>query len=474
MSSHRADTVVVGSGPNGLAAAIVLAQAGRRVLVLEGAETIGGGARTTELTLPGFRHDVCSAIHPMAISSPFFLSLPLAEYGLEWVHPAAPFAHPLDDQPAAILERDLAATAATLGDDAERYIRWMQGWVEQWEALCQDALGPPGLPAHPFLMAGFGLSGLRKATTVARRFKGPAAQALFAGLAAHSVLPLDMAPSAAIGIMLGIAGHAAGWPMPRGGAQALSDALAAHLRTLGGTIETGVMVSSIDQIPTDGPVLFETAPRHLADIAGEALPGRFKAKLGSYLHGPGICKLDYALDGPIPWRDPTVARAGTVHLGGTLEEIARSERAAWEGEHCEQPYVLLAQQSLFDETRAPAGKHTLWAYCHVPSGSDRDVSVDIENQIERFAPGFRDLVLHRHVRTATDYASYNPNYIGGDINGGAPTLGQLLTRPTARLSPYTTPNPRIFLCSASTPPGGGIHGMCGWNAAQAVLHRWRD
>ncbi len=474
MSTQRADATVVGSGPNGLAAAIALAQAGRRVLVLEGAETIGGGARTGELTLPGFRHDICSAIHPMAVSSPFFLSLPLEAHGLEWVHPEAPLAHPLDDHPAAMLERDLRATGATLGPDGEAYARWMEGWVDRWEALSADALAPLGLPSHPFLMAGFGMAAMRKATAVAHRFEGPAAQALVAGLGAHSMLPLDMVPSAAIGIMLGIAGHAAGWPFPRGGAQALSDALADHLRSLGGTVETGVPISRLDEVPTAGPVIFETAPAHLADIAGDALPSGFAGKLRRYRHGPGICKLDYALDGPIPWSDPAVRRAGTVHLGGTLEEIARSERAAWEGEHCEHPFVLLAQQSLFDPTRAPEGKHTLWAYCHVPSGSDRDVSDRIEAQIERFAPGFRDLILARHVRTATQYQSYNPNYIGGDINGGAPTLGQLFTRPTARLSPYTTPHKRIFLCSAATPPGGGVHGMCGWHAAQAVLRRWPD
>jgi len=474
MSSLRPDAVIVGSGPNGLAAAIALAQAGRGVLVLEGAETIGGGARTAELTLPGFRHDVCSAIHPMAISSPFLRSLPLADHGLEWVHPTAPLAHPLDDRPAALLERDLEATGATLGEDGVRYVRWMKDWVDSWEALSADALAPLGMPAHPFLMAGFGMAGLRKATAVAQRFKGPAAQALFAGLAAHSVLPLDMMPSAAIGIMLGIAGHASGWPMPRGGSQSLSDALAAHLRNLGGEIEVGVPVSSLDEIPTDGPILFETSPAHLADIAADALPAGFTKKLRRYQYGPGICKLDYALSGPIPWKDPAVARAGTVHLGGTLAEIARSERQAWEGEHCDKPYVLLAQQSLFDDTRAPAGQHTLWAYCHVPSGSDRDMSPIIEHQIEHAAPGFRDLILARHVRTASQYAAYNPNYIGGDINGGAPTMGQLFTRPTARWNPYTTPNDRLFLCSAATPPGGGVHGMCGWHAAQAVLGRWRD
>ena len=472
MADQQPDAVIIGSGPNGLAAAIVLAQAGRAVLVLEGAQTIGGGARTAELTLPGFHHDVCSAIHPMAISSPFLRSLPLEAHGLQWIHPEAPLAHPLDDAPAAMLYRDLDATSATLGVDGPAYRRWMQDWVHQWEALSTDALAPLGLPSHPFLMAGFGMAAMRKATAVARRFKAAPAQALFGGLAAHSVLPLDMVPSAAIGIMLGVAGHAAGWPMPKGGAQALSDALAAHLRSLGGTIETGVQVSRLEDIPTDGPVLFETAPAHLADIAGPHLPEGFSKKLRGFQHGPGICKLDYALSGPIPWKDPAVSKAGTVHVGGTLEEMARSERMAWDGTHCEQPFVLVAQQSLFDPTRAPPGQHTLWAYCHVPSGSDRDVSATVEAQIARFAPGFQDLILHRHVSTAADTARYNPNYIGGDVNGGAPTLGQLFTRPTARLSPYTTPNPRIFLCSASTPPGGGIHGMCGWHAAQAVLKRW--
>lgn len=472
MSSQKTDAVVIGSGPNGLCAAIVLAAAGRSVAVLEGASTIGGGARTAQLTLPGFHHDVCSAIHPMAVSSPFLRSLPLADYGLQWVHPEAPLAHPLDDGPAAILYRDLSATAATLGPDGEAYTRWMRGWIEQWEALSTDALAPLGMPAHPFLMAGFGMAAMRKATSVARRFSGTPAQALFAGLAAHSVLPLDMTPSAAIGIMLGIAGHAAGWPMPRGGAQALTDALAAHLRSLGGTIETEVQISRLEEVPTQGPVLFETAPSHLADIAGGHLPAAFAKKLRRYQHGPGICKLDYALSGPLPWSDPAVAQAGTVHIGGTLKEIAHSERMAWDGEHCEKPYVLLAQQSMFDPSRAPPGKHTLWAYCHVPSGSDRDVSGIIEDQIERFAPGFRDLILHRHIATAADTARYNPNYIGGDVNGGAPTLSQLFSRPTARLSPYTTPNPRIFICSAASPPGGGIHGMCGWHAAQAALKHW--
>jgi phytoene dehydrogenase-like protein len=468
------DAVVIGSGPNGLCAAIALAQAGRQVLVLEGANTLGGGARTAELTLPGFRHDPCSAIHPMALSSPFMRSLPLDQHGLSWVHPPAPLAHPLDGQPAAILERDLQATAATLGPDGDRWASWMQTWVQRWDDISADALAPLGVPSHPFLMAGFGLAGMRAASSVAQRFEQPAARALFAGLAAHSVLPLDMAPSAAIGLMLGIAGHAVGWPFPEGGAQGLSDALAAHLRLLGGEIQTGSPVHSLAQLPDEIPLLFETAPARLADIAGDALPTAYADKLRAFRHGPGICKLDYALSGPLPWTDPAVARAGTVHLGGTLEEIALSERAAWDGEHCDRPFVLLAQQSLFDSTRAPSNQHTLWAYCHVPSGSTRDVSAQIEAQIERYAPGWRDLILAKHVQTAAQTETYNPNYIGGDVNGGAPTLDQLFTRPTARLSPYTTPHPRLFLCSASTPPGGGIHGMCGWHAAQAVLKRFRD
>jgi phytoene dehydrogenase-like protein len=473
MGSERADAVVVGSGPNGLCAAIVLARAGLQVLVLERADTIGGCARTAALTQPGFRHDVCSAVQPMAVGTPFLNSLPLAKHGLAWIHPPAPLAHPLDDRPAAMLERSLEDTARTLGRDGKAWTKWMRPWVRDFEKLVGDAMAPPGIPRHPIMMARFALDAVRSASAVAEsRFRGAEARALFAGLASHSVMPLDMSPSAAIGFMLGIAGHAVGWPIARGGSQALSDALALHLAELGGSIETGVEVTALDAIPTDGPILFELAPVQVADIAGEALPGSFRARLRRFQHGPGVCKVDYALDGPIPWTDPAVSRAGTVHLGGTLDEIAAGERQVWDGTHAERPYVLLAQQSLFDDSRAPEGHHTVWAYGHVPNGSDEDQSARITAQIERFAPGFRDRILAQHVRTAAGFERYNPSYIGGDINIGAPALGQLLTGPAARLDPYTTPDPRLYLCSAATPPGGGVHGMCGVYAARTALRRW--
>ena len=467
----RFDAAVVGSGPNGLAAAITLVQAGWSVVVLEAADDIGGGARTKELTETGFLHDVCSAIHPMGISSPFLKTLPLDEHGLEWIHPTAPLAHPLDDQPAAMLEQDLAATAATLGADGDRYTAWMKPWIPRWDGLCADALAPLGLPKHPIWMAQFGLSAFRAASGLAKgRFREPAARALFAGLAGHSVMPLELSPSSAIGIMLGIAGHAVGWPMPKGGSQSISNALASLLRSLGGEIQTGVRVTHIEQVPTDGPILFETAPARLVDIAGDALPLNYRKKLQAYRHGPGVFKIDYALNAPIPWSDPAVARGGTVHLGGTLEEIAASESACWNGKHSDAPYVLVAQQSLFDSSRAPDGKHTGWAYCHVPSGSNKDMTEAIENQIERFAPGFRDTVIAQHSMNSLDFETYNANYIGGDVNGGMPTIDQLFTRPTASI--YRTPNKRLYLCSAATPPGGGIHGMCGHFAAQAALSDW--
>jgi phytoene dehydrogenase-like protein len=464
------DAIVVGSGPNGLAAAIAIAKAGRSVLVLESAETPGGGTRTAELTLPGFRHDVCSAIHPLGLGSPFYRTLALEDHGLEWIQPPAPLAHPFDDGSAAMLERSVDATAAALGADGGAYRRLMQPLVSGAEDLLGDVLGPLRLPRHPAVLARFGLTAVLPATTLARRrFTGNSARALFAGLAAHSMLPLSRPPSAAFGLILALLGHHVGWPLPKGGSQSLADALVACLRSLGGEVECGRRVASIDELPAAGAVLLDVAPRQLLELAGERLPDGYRRRLRGYRYGPGVFKLDLALDGPIPWTAPDCARAATVHLGGTLDEIAASEAAVAAGRAPERPYVLLAQQSLFDDTRAPAGKHTAWAYCHVPNGSPVDMTQRIEAQIERFAPGFRDRVLARHAFAPADLERYNANYVGGDINGGIQDLRQLFTRPTARLVPYETPLPGVFLCSASTPPGGGVHGMCGYWAGRAAL-----
>ncbi len=465
----RYDAAVVGSGPNGLAAAIELAKTGRSVVVYEAAPRVGGGTRTKELTLPGFRHDICSAIHPMAVGAGYFDTLDLGGLGLEWVHSPACCAHPLPDRPAAMLYRDLAATGATLGGDGGRWARLFGPLARDWAALARDAMGPPGLPRSPVLMARFGLAAMQPVSTLARsRFREAPARALLGGMAAHSILPLERPTSAAIGLMLAAAGHAVGWPLPRGGSQAIANALAGRLRALGGDIETGVRIDLLDQIETDGPVFFDTTPRAMAAIAGDALPPSFRERLLRFRHGVGVFKVDWALSGPIPWADPTVARAATVHLGGPLEALEASERAPWLGEHPDQPYVLLAQQSLFDDTRAPEGKHTGWAYCHVPAGSVRDMTAIIEAMVEASAPGFRDLILARHTMSSADFEAYNANYIGGDIAGGAADWDQLLTRPVASLRPWQTPNPRLFLCSASTPPGGGVHGLCGVNAVRTA------
>ncbi len=464
------DAVVVGSGPNGLSAAIELARAGRSVIVYESHDTVGGGARTAELTLPGFRHDLCSAVHPMAAASPFFQSLPLDEHGLQWIHPDIPLAHPLDDGTAALLDRSIEKTAQTLGRDASRYTRWMRPLVDRWKWLVDDTMRPLGLPKHPLLLARFGLRGIRPAAGLARStFVGEPARALFAGLAGHSVLPLESPASAAVGLLLGVAGHAEGWPMPRGGAQAISNALASYLKSLGGHIETARRVTSLRELPTTGPVLFDTGPHQLAEIARQELPPGYRKRLERYRYGFGVFKLDWALDGPIPWKSEACRGAGTVHLGGTLGEIAESERIVASGRHAERPYVLVCQQSLFDSSRAPEGKHTGWAYCHVPNGSTADRTEAIENQMERFAPGFRDQVLARHSINSQWLEGYNANCVGGDVIGGVADLGQLFFRPVLRAVPYRTPNPRILLCSASTPPGGGVHGLCGYYAARAAL-----
>ena len=469
------DAIVIGSGPNGLAAAITLAAAGRSVRVFEAKKTIGGGARTKELTLPGFQHDICSAIHPLGIGSPFFRTLPLERYGLEWIQPDVPLAHPLDDGTAVLLNRSIEATGETFGNDADAqaYAHMMEPLATHWPQLANAFLGPlrPQTAQHPLLMTRFGLQAIRGAKGLARQvFKGERARALFAGMAAHSMLPLEQGPSAAFGLVLGVVGHALGWPLPRGGSQHIVDALAAHLKTLGGEIVTNAEVTSLDDLPDARAILCDITPVQLIRIAGKHLPDSYIRRLQHYRYGPGVFKIDYALDGPIPWKASECLRAGTVHLGGTLAEIATSERQVSRGLPPDAPYVLLAQQSLFDATRAPEGKHTAWAYCHIPNGSTFDMTERIEAQIERFAPGFRDRILARTVTTPEQMEQYNANYIGGDINGGAENFLQLFTRPVIRLNPYTTPNPRIYLCSSSTPPGGGVHGMCGYFAARAALH----
>ncbi len=467
-----AEAIVVGSGPNGLAAAIALAEAGVSVRVLEGEETIGGGCRSAELTLPGFVHDVCAAIHPLALASPFLRTLPLDQHGVEWVQPPAALAHPFDDGSAALLLRSVEETAALLGEDGRRYRKLIAPLLDRERALIDELLSPPRLPRHPAAIALFSARAAVPATVLARRsFRGTRARGLFAGLAAHSMLPLTRLPSSAFGLFLGVLGHSVGWPLARGGSQRLTDGLASYLRSLGGEIETGHRIGSLAELGGGRPILLDVTPRQLLALAGEALPPLYRRRLEGYRYGPGVFKLDWALDGPIPWRAPECAQAATVHLGATLEEIVASERAPWHGEVAQRPFVLLAQQSLFDPSRAPAGKQTAWAYCHVPHGSNVDVSERIEAQVERFAPGFRELILARSAMGPAEFEAHNPNNIGGDINGGAPDLRQLLARPVARVSPYRTPLAGVFLCSSSTPPGGGVHGMCGLNAASAALRR---
>ncbi|MDX1639017.1 MAG: NAD(P)/FAD-dependent oxidoreductase [Balneolaceae bacterium] len=473
MPESSCDAIVVGSGPNGLAAAVRLARQGLHVKVIEAKETIGGGTRTQELTLPGFRHDVCSAIHPMALASPFFKNLPLEEHGLEWIYPEYPLAHPLDNEPAVVLQTSLDETAAELEPDAAAYRSLYETIVINFEQLAPQLLAPfSPFPATPLLMARFGWNALKSAQSLAfGNFSSRRARALFAGLAAHSVLPMEKRVSAAIALVLGAAGHRHGWPIPKGGSHAITTALAGYLESLGGEIVTGEPVHSLEQVESARTVLFDLTPQQVLDIAGSSLPSGYRKKLKRYTYGPGVFKLDLALDGPIPWYDERCLNAGTVHLGGTFEDIADSERAMFNGRHSSRPYVLVAQQSLFDDTRAPDDKHTAWAYCHVPHGSEKDMTEAIESQIERFAPGFRDIVLERHRMNTSDMQRYNPNYIGGDINGGLQDLSQLFTRPAGLFNPYHIPGTSWYICSSSTPPGGGVHGMCGYHAAGAALKR---
>jgi phytoene dehydrogenase-like protein len=463
------DAVVVGSGPNGLAAAITMQQAGLSVLLVEAKNEIGGGLRSAELTLPHFVHDVCSAIHPLAAGSPFFKTLPLEQHGLSFIYPAIAAAHPFADGSAAALYASLAQTAQGLGADKQAYLNLMQPLVNDWPRIIADVLAPLHLPKHPVAMARFGLKALTAATHLAKRFRTTAARGLWGGMAAHAIQPLSNVTTSAIGLVLLAAGHTVGWPVPKGGSRAIAKALASYFTALGGTIETNVYIRSLGQLPASHAVLFDVTPKQLLQIAGHQFSAVYKWQLERYRYGMGVFKIDWALDGPIPFTAPECRQAGTVHLGNTLEEIVASEQATSEGKHAEKPFVLLAQQSLFDASRAPEGKHTAWAYCHVPNGSEVDMTAQVENQVERFAPGFRDLILSRHVMNTAQMEAYNPNYIGGDINGGIIDAGQLFTRPALRLSPYKTSAKGIYICSSSTPPGGGVHGMCGYHAAKRAL-----
>ena len=471
--SEKWDAVIVGSGPNGLAAAVEIARNGFSVCVLEGADTIGGGMRTRQLTLPGFLHDECSAIHPMGILSPYFRQLPLGEYGLEWLQFPASVAHPMDDGPAPLIYRSLDATAERLGADGKRWKKVFRPFLRHADDLLADLLGPLRLwPRRPLQMARFGIQAAWPATRLAAAlFREPAARALFGGCAGHSVLPLDKFFTAALGLIFSITAHVEDWPCARGGSASIAAALEGYLRSLGGHTQVERPVCTLGDIPPARVVLFDLAPRPFAALAEAELPRRYVRRLRSYRYGPATFKVDWALDGPIPWADPAVSDASTVHVGGTLEEIAESERAAWDGRIHERPYLILCQQSHVDPSRAPKGQHTGYAYCHTPNGCQEDMTGRIEAQIERFAPGFGDLILARHVTRPRDFEQRNPNYVGGAVTGGAADLTQLFTRPVARLNPYTTPNPRFFLCSASTPPGGGVHGMCGYHAARAAIRR---
>ncbi len=467
------DVVIIGSGPNGLSAGIFLAEKGLKVLILEAAETIGGGMRTKELTLKGFHHDVCSAVHPMGALSPFFKQYDLKKYGLEWIYPEISVAHPLDGEESVLLSRSIEETAYGLGIDAKAYTHLMEPFLGHENRLFEDILKPLGLPKNPLLFLRFGMKAFLSATTFTNLFfKGKRAKALFAGCAAHSTLPFDKYFTAAMGMMFLISGHAVNWPLPKGGSQALSNALAGLFQALGGEILCNTKVENFNQLPEAKTYLFDTDPFQMADIAGEQLPKSYKNRLKRFNFGTGVFKIDYALNAPIPWNDPHCLKASTVHIGGTIEEISQAEKETWQGKHAEKPYVLLSQQSQFDPSRSPKGQHTCWAYCHVPFGSTEDMSGIIENQIERFASGFKDTIIAKSSMSPLQFHRYNPNYVGGSINGGANDMTQLFTRPVFRLDPYSTPNEKIFICSASTPPGGGVHGMCGYHAARSVYKKF--
>jgi phytoene dehydrogenase-like protein len=461
---------VIGAGPNGLAAAIVLAQAGLQVDVLEAEPTPGGAARTMELTLPGYMHDFGSAVYPLGAGSPFFSSLPLRDYSLEWIHSPAPLAHPLDDGTAVVLERDLPETEASLGVDGNAWRELVQSFVECWSEFAPDVLRPVrSFPKHPLLVARFGMSAVLSARTIVRRFRSERTRALFAGLAAHSTLSLDEPLSTAAGMLLAVLAHAVGWPIPRGGSQSVTDALCQHLAKLGSKITTSSRVETLSGLPGYDLILCDLTPRQLLKVAGKRLSDHYKHRLQTYRYGPGVFKVDYAMHQPIPWKASDCSRAATLHLGGSFEEIAASEQSVRHGRHADRPFVLLAQPSLFDASRAPHGKHTAWAYCHVPNRSNTDVLGRLEDQIERFAPGFRDCVVARRVLSPADLERMDANLVGGDIGGGVMDIRQFLFRPT--LKHYATSANDIYICSSSTPPGGGVHGMCGYHAAKMALSR---
>jgi phytoene dehydrogenase-like protein len=464
------DAIVIGAGPNGLAAAIELARSGKSVRIYEANRTIGGGARSAELTVPGFTHDICSAVHPLALGSPFFSTLPLHQHGLEFIHSPIALVHPFDDGTTAILDTSIDITSENLGRDRSTYRNLMTPFVERWHDLASDILGPPQLPRHPLLTGRFGIRAIRSAKSFAEStFKEDKTRALFAGLAAHSFLALDQFATSAFGLVLGLLAHTNGWPVAKGGSQSISNALAAYFKDLGGEIVTNHRIESLSELPAARAVLCDLTPRQIVRIAGESLPERFRRRLNRYRYGPAAFKIDWALNEPVPWRSPECSRAATIHLGGSFAEILLSEKLVNSGQHADKPFIILCQPSLCDPSRAPEGKHTLWAYCHVPNGSQVDVTANIENQIERFAPGFRDCILARSVMTPTTLEQHNANLIGGDINGGSQHLAQMFTRPTARL--YSTPRQGLYICSSSTPPGGGVHGLCGYNAARLALRK---
>ncbi len=466
------DAIIIGSGPNGLASAIALVQHGLNVLVLEASETIGGGTRTQELTLPGFHHDVCSAVHPLGFLSPFLKTLPLQDFGLDWLYPEVSAAHPLENEPAVLLKKSIKETCENLGVDQVAWRQLFEGFVENGEDLLEDVLSPLKFPKNPLQFVKFGLKAIPSSISLVNsHFKEDRTKALFSGLAAHSVLPLDFNFSSAIALVLGVSAHMVDWPVAKGGSENITKAMAAYFQSLGGTIQTSFKVSKLIELPAARAYVFDTDPRQLVHIASDALPGGYKKRLMKFKYGPGTFKIDWALDGSIPWKDPNCLKASTVHIGGKMNEIANSEHMAWHGKHCERPFVLLCQQSEIDHSRSPQGQQTGYAYCHVPNGSAYDMTNAIEQQIERFAPGFKDLILKRHITNAKSLSIHNPNNVGGSITGGANNFSQLFARPTLRWDPYSTPNKNIFICSASTPPGGGVHGMCGYWAAQSVLKR---